>query len=195
MYHPSRMIIMKTTLKGLWPALLLLSLTLGCSVINQLKKQAEADKKPQVIASADNKIQLIVPASWDKSLNINNDATLQAGNHLMEQYAIVISDYKRGLPKGMTLAQYTDAIRESLKKNVMVVGLTMTDVETLTINGYSATRFEAQGTTVGTDIKWIYTIFGGTAAYHQVLAWSAASKFEGNKQILLEVANSFKEVD
>jgi hypothetical protein len=186
---------MKLTSSKLLPLLLLLLFTISCSFINQLKKQAEADKGTQVITSTDNKSQLTVPGSWDKTLNVNKDASLQAGNILAGQYAIVISESKASFGADVTLDKFTQAAREAAKGNFMVSDMTLGDSRSVTINGYPAMQFEARGSAANQKLVWIYTTIDAPRNYHQVIAWTLASNFEQNKPILLDVANSFKEID
>ena len=186
---------MKPTIKKLLPALLLLSFTLGCSVFNQLKKQAEADKKTQVITSTDNKSQLTVPASWDAKLNVNNEATIQTGKIIDGQYAVVITESKKDFAAGVTLEEFTVAVKENTKANVLLQNIVTSEAKPVTINGYPAMQFEANGTAANIKINWIYTMVDAPKNYHQVLTWSLASNYEKNKPLLLEVTNSFKEID
>lgn len=174
---------------------LLIFVVLGCSRFNELKKQAEADKETQTITSNDNKSQLTVPGSWDKALNVNNDASLQTGNLIKGQYAIVITESKEELKGIVTLKDFADIVKKTAKENVLLQGMETGETRSLTINGYPAMQFEANGTAAGVKLNWIYTMIDGPKNYHQVLTWSLANKYVENKPVLLDVANSFKEID
>lgn len=189
------MIIMKPLLIKFAPVLVLIYLTLGCSLLSQIKKQAEADKKTQVVTARDNKSQLTVPASWDTGLSVNNEASIQTGKMIDGQYAIVITESKKDFAAGLSLDDFTDAIKENTRKNVLLQDIVISEAKPLTINGYPAQQFEANGTAAGIKINWIYTMVDAPKNYHQVLTWSLASKYVQNKPVLLEIANSFKEID
>jgi hypothetical protein len=186
---------MKPAIKKLVPALIVMSFTLGCSLFNQMRKQAEAGKKTEVITSTDNKTQLTIPGSWDKQTNLNDDATLQVANLIGGQYAIVISESKKDLGTELSLQDLTDAAKENTTKNVLLENVVMGEPKPVTINGYPAVQFESNGMAAGIKLNWIYTLIDAPKNYHQVITWSLASKYEQNKPVLLEVANSFKEID
>lgn len=185
---------MKRAITKFLPALLLISFTLGCSIFNQLKKQAEADKKPQVITAGDNKSQLTVPGTWEKQRGLNNEASLQAAYLMGGQYAIVITESKKEIGT-VSLQEFADAVKENTKKNVLLQDIVMSEPKLMTINGYPAAQFETSGTAAGIKLNWIYTLVDAPKNYHQVITWSLAQKYEQNKPVLLEVANSFKEID
>jgi hypothetical protein len=186
---------MKPAIKKLVPALLVMSFTLGCSLFNQMKKQAEADKKTQVITATDNKSELTVPGSWEKQSGLNNEAAIQVANLIGGQYAIVITESKKDLGSDITLQQFADAVKENTTKNVLIQNVVMSEPKPITINGYPAVQFESNGTAAGIKLNWIYTLINAPKNYHQVITWSLAAKYEQNKPVLLEVANSFKEID
>lgn len=186
---------MKPAIKKLVPALLVMSFTLGCSLFNQMKKQAEADKKTQVITATDNKSELTVPGSWEKQSGLNNEAAIQVANLIGGQYAIVITESKKDLGSDISLQQFTDAVKENTTKNVLIQNVVMSEPKPITINGYPGVQFESNGTAAGIKLNWIYTLINAPKNYHQVITWSLAAKYEQNKPVLLEVANSFKEID
>ena len=88
------LIIMKPTIKTLSPILVLAVFVLGCSYFNQVKKEIEKVQEPQVMTATDGKSQVSVPGTWSAQKDLNDNASIQAGNLLAEQYAIVISESK-----------------------------------------------------------------------------------------------------
>lgn len=172
-----------------------MSVTLGCSLFNQMKKQAEAEKKNQVITATDNKSELTVPGTWEKQSGLNAEAAIQVANLMSGQYAIVITESKAELGSDITLQQFADAVKQNTTKNVLIENVVMSEPVPITINGYPAVQFESNGTAAGIKLNWIYTLINAPKNYHQVITWSLATKYVQNKPVLLEVANSFKEID
>jgi hypothetical protein len=190
---PAPGIIMKLTLKTLSPILVLAVFVLGCSYFNQVKKQIEKVQEPQIMTATDGKSQLSVPGTWSAQKDLNDNASIQAGNLLAEQYAIVISESKEDFSSKMTLNDYADVIRKSAKTTL--TDAVLTETKPVTINGYPAVQFEVDGTVSNIKAKWLYTLVDAPKNFHQILAWSTASKYEKNKPVFLEVVNSFKEIE
>lgn len=184
---------MKTTIKTLAPVFVLMMFAIGCSFFNQVKKQIDQAQEPQVVSATDGKSQLTVPGTWSTQKDLNDNATIQTGNLLAEQYAIVISESKEDFTDKMTLNEYVDIIRKSAKETLN--DAVLTENRSLTINGYPAVQFEVDGSVSNIKAKWLYTLVDAPKNFHQILAWSSASKFEKNKSVFLEVINSFKETD
>lgn len=185
--------IMKLTAKTLSPLLVLVLIVLGCSKFNEIKKEIDKSQQPQVVTGTDGKSQLTVPGTWSAQKDLNDNATIQTGNVLAEQYTIVISESKEDFTASMDLDEYADVIRTSAKKTL--TDAVLSENRSLTINGYPAVQFEVDGSVSNIKAKWLYTLIDAPKNFHQVLAWSSASKYEKNKPVFTEVANSFKEID
>ena len=185
--------IMKILARKMAPLFLLLIFSLGCGLINQVKKQVEESKKPKVINSTDNKCQLTVPGSWNLEKDLNDVANLQVANRFAEQYTIVISESKQDFGPKMDINKFTDLIRKEVP--TAVPGAFITENNPITINGYPAVQFEVEGSIDDIKAKWLYTMVDAPNNFHQIIAWSLNSKYEKNKPVFLEVINSFKETE
>ena len=190
---PAPLIIMKPTIKTLSPILVLAVFVLGCSYFNQVKKQIEKVQEPTVMTATDGKSQLTVPGAWSAQKDLNDNASIQAGNLLAEQYAIVISESKEDFNSKMTLNEYADIIRKSAKQTL--TDAVLSESKPVTVNGYPGVQFEVDGSVSNIKAKWLYTLVDAPKNFHQILAWSTASKYEKNKQVFLDVVNSFKEIE
>jgi hypothetical protein len=184
---------MKMSAQNTAPLIVLLFLSLGCGLINKIKKEVEESQKSKVIASTDNKCQLTVPGSWSIEKDLNDAANLQAGNRFAEQYAIVISESKQDFAPKMDLNKYTGLIRKNISTSILDASIT--ENSSITVNGYQALQFEVEGTTDDIRAKWLYTMIDAPKNYHQILAWSLVSKYSSNKPVFLDVINSFKETE
>lgn len=170
---------------------LFLCAVLGCGVFNQIKKSIEEAQKPQVMTSTDGKCQVTVPGSWQKQTTLNDVATIQAANLLGELYVIVIPESKEDIDKSVNLDFVTNVIRENLTKSIN--STVFSEPVSVTINGMPAKQFEVSGEAENVKIKYLYAVVDAPQTYYQVVTWTLTSRFESNKDKLLEVINSFKE--
>jgi hypothetical protein len=184
---------MTTHLRKIVPLIVLLALALGCKFFNQIQKKVEEDQKPKVMTSTDGKCQLTVPRNWSVQKDLNDDAVIQAGNLRAEQYAVVISDTKVDFTDEMNLLGITELVRNGLAETVP--DPIFSENKPVTVNGYSALQFEVSGSVDKIRARWIYTIVDSPKNFHQIIAWSLASKYEANKPVFLEVINSFRETE
>lgn len=165
--------------------------TLGCSAINQIKKEIDKSKKPEILIAADGSCQLTVPGSWRKENDLNDDAVLQASHRFDELYVIVIPTSKADFTEEMTIDTITQMLRKDFSGNVPQSEST-NPVSTF-VNGNPARQFEMSGAVKGIKARYIYTVVDTPQKYYQILAWTLASRYETNKSKLLEVVDSFKE--
>lgn len=184
---------MKNNLLKILPLIILLFVGLGCSALNQIKKKVEETQKPKVLDCTDRKCQMTVPGDWNVETELNDVANFQAGNRFKEQYAIVISDSKADFSDEMTLDEYVELTGKDMENSA--TDTDVSEIRSITINGYPAKQFEVGGTVEKIKVKWIYTFIDAPKNYHRILAWTLASKFNENKPVLSDVINSFKESD
>jgi hypothetical protein len=184
---------MKKFVQQTFPLIVLLSFTLGCSFFNQIKKQIDESQKPKTVSSTDNKSQLTVPGNWSIEKDLNQEATLQVANRFAEQYAIVISESKQDFPAKFDLDSFADIIMKNAKQTI--TSPIVSEIKTITINGYPAKQFEIEGTLDNIKAKWLYTMVDAPKNYHQILNWTLVSRYEQNKPVFLELINSFREIE
>ena len=172
---------------------LLLTVTVGCKFFEQVQKKVEETQKPKVITSDDGKVQLTVPGSWSTRKDLNEEASIQAANLRAEQYAVVITDSKADFTDDVGLGGYTEKIRNGASSTIATPVLT--EDRSLTVNGHPALQFEVSGSIESVKARWIYTIIDTPQAYYQIVAWTLNSKYEANRQVLLDVSSSLREND
>ncbi|HLM00515.1 MAG TPA: hypothetical protein VK400_05635 [Pyrinomonadaceae bacterium] len=170
---------------------LFLCVALGCSVFNKIKNGIDESQKPQVIGSSDGKFQLTVPGGWRKQPGLHDDAGIQAANPLSELYVIVIADNKTDFGSAADLDYITKVVRDGL--NQTLTGPVLGEPVPTTINGLPARQFEAAGEVENIKIKYLYAVVDSPQNYYQIITWTLPSRFDKNRDKLLEVINSFKE--
>ena len=134
-----------------------------------------------------------MPGSWKIEKDLNDVANFQAANPLAEQYAIVISESKQDFSGDMSLDDYVELITKDIETRI--TDAEISETRSMTINGYPAKQFEVSGSVEKIKARWIYTFVDAPKNFHQILAWTIASKFDSNKPVLLDVVNSFKETE
>lgn len=169
---------------------ILLFVVLGCSAISKLQ---DSTQPPQVFTSTDGSCQITAPGSWKRETALNTEATLQAANRLNEQYIVVIRESKKDFGGNANLSMVTGVIRDNLKKTL--TNAIFTEPSQVTIDGNQAQQFEASGEFQNIKAKYLYAVVETPQNYYQLITWSLAAKFDENRPRLLEVINSFKEVN
>jgi hypothetical protein len=184
---------MKNLSLKIFALLLLLSLAAGCSVIGRFKRPSNSKQPSKTVNSTDGRSALNVPGNWRTLTSLHETAKLQAGDVAADRYAIVISERRLAFDQEMTLDEYTDSVLRASQESVP--GLDTAALRTTEVNGYAARQFEAAGTIDKTKIKWFFTTVEGPKNFHQIVMWSKADNFEGNKKTFLEIIDSFRETD
>ncbi|MFL5801292.1 MAG: hypothetical protein ACJ8CR_06075 [Roseiflexaceae bacterium] len=146
---------------------------------------------PTAITADDGKSQVTVPGTWQKLSNLNDEADLQAGYPRQEQYLIVLTESKVDLVD-IDLEAYAELILQKLTSSLQSPQIS--EPRNLTINGRPAIQYEVRGIVKNLNVVYWLTSVEGAKHFHQVLAWTLASKVETNQPVLREVIESFHEV-
>ncbi len=170
----------------------LLFVILGCSGFKELTKLADKNLDPTKILGTEQKVEITVPATWDK-MELNDDAVIQVGQPLLELYTAVVSNPKTDFDETTNLEFVTNLIRNNNESELLNAELS--DSVDTRINGFNAKRFEITGSIDKIRIKYIFTIIDTPDSYYQIASWTLPSKFAENEPILRKVINSFRLID
>lgn len=171
----------------------LLFAVLGCSLVGKIKEGIEKGQTPQVLTSTDGKFQLTVPGNWKTETILNEQAPLQAASRFSELYAIVIPESKEDFAENADIDFITGIVRGNLQKTAS--DAVLTEPVAVNINGYNARQFEASATVQNIKAKYIYAVIETPGSYYQVMTWTLASRYDKGKDTLINVINSFKELN
>lgn len=171
----------------------LLFAVLGCSLVGKIKEGIEKSQTPQVLTGTDGKFQLTVPGNWKAETGLNDDATLQAASRFSELYAIVIPESKEDFAENADIDFITDIVRGNLQK--ISSDAVLSEPIAVKINGYNARQFEASATVEKMKAKYIYAVIETPQNYYQVMTWTLASRYDKGRGTLVNVINSFKELN
>lgn len=172
---------------------LLFLFTVGCNAIQQIKEGIDKTQQPQTLISTDGKCQITVPGGWKSDTDLHEDAVIQTSQRFGELYLVVLPSNKRDFSDEMTLESLTELLRTDMKKNVKQA--VSTDLVETTVNGLPGQQFEMSGEVDKIKVKYIYTVVETSNNFYQILAWTLASRYDSNKQKLLDVTNSFQEIE
>ncbi len=171
----------------------LLFAVLGCSLVGKIKEGIEKSQTPQVLISTDGKFQLTVPGNWKTETVMNDAAKLQASNRFSELYTVVIRESKEDISETVDLDYYTEIVRGNLQK--AAADVVMAEPVAVSINGYNARQFEASATVQNIKAKYIYAVLETPQGFYQIITWTLTSRYEKGKETLINVINSFKEIN
>jgi len=146
--------------------------------------------KAELVDSSDGVTQLMKPKGWSVAKDLNAEATIQISELLPQRFAIVLSESKVDLAI-KSLQEYSDITRGAMRTTT--TSYAEAERTDLIINGMTAIRYRVDATVSATRVVYLHTVVEGKAHYHQLLAWTTASKFTSNRAELEAVINSFRE--
>lgn len=143
------------------------------------------------VVSVDSLCQLTIPKHWEILTDLNNSASLQAGNLSREEYLIVISDAKVDFVG--SLEEHSQVTSKNLTSTL--ADATSSDVSELEINGYKALQNTVSGAIDHTNIIYLKTNIEGDKAYYQILTWTLPSKKAEAFKVFQDVLETFVELN
>ncbi|KJK29359.1 hypothetical protein TY89_17990 [Paenibacillus polymyxa] len=166
------------------------SIVFAVSLISTLITQIV---KPEVFISKDNQFAITAPWNWSRDNMINEEADISIKNEFTDRYLIVLSEPKSDFDSSMTLQEYKGIIEDHLVSEITdpELGLASDRV----VNGYPAIEFTLKGEVDGIPIMYNVTTIETPSHYHQVLAWTYASRYGRAQQELRKIRDSFREMN
>ncbi len=163
------------------------SIVFAVSLISTLITQIV---KPEVFISKDNQFAITAPWNWSRDNMINEEADISIKNEFTDRYLIVLSEPKSDFDSSMTLQEYKGIIEDHLVSEITdpELGLASDRV----VNGYPAIEFTLKGEVDGIPIMYNVTTIETPSHYHQVLAWTYASRYGRAQQELRKIRDSFR---
>jgi hypothetical protein len=166
-------------------------------------KDDKAKKSTDWKTVSSDKFTLQLPSHMKEATNLHEDAVLQYQNVIKEFYTIVIEEsveeFHEALIEGdlqkdfpPNLQGYSSLVAEKFSENVDEL-INKSEFKPLTLNGDSATYFEAEAKISGIEVYYHYAFVRGDSSYYQVMSWTLAGKKDKLHADMTEIVNSFKE--
>ncbi|MDP9678560.1 putative RDD family membrane protein YckC [Paenibacillus jamilae] len=166
------------------------SIVFAVSLISTLITQIV---KPEVFISKDNQFAITAPWNWSRDNMINEEADISIKNEFTDRYLIVLSEPKSDFDSSMTLQEYKGIIGDHLVSGITDPELGLASDRM--VNGYPAIEFTLKGEVDGIPIMYNVTTIETPSHYHQVLAWTYASRYGRAQQELRKIRDSFREMN
>ncbi|NOK59239.1 MAG: hypothetical protein GFH27_549283n300 [Chloroflexi bacterium AL-W] len=152
----------------------------------------EENGDTKTIVSTDGQSQVDVPLLWEEQTDLNDEAELQVASPLFEQYMIVLTESKSDFEGfDINLQSYAEIVRDNFLDSVGEVSVT--DEQTLSINGNDAIQYELRGVVDDLDVVYWMTCVEGNDNYYQILSWTLLEYVDISQPELQQVVESFQE--
>ncbi|MCS6846955.1 MAG: hypothetical protein RMN52_04485 [Anaerolineae bacterium] len=152
------------------------------------KRVATSKAALKRLLSVDDSVSVQVPESWREMSDLNPDAILQAADLLAEGYVIVIPDDKAIFAD---LESYVSTALAGISDRLSEANVSA-PVE-LTLNKKPGLLHTVRGKFKGVELVFIFGFAEGEDKYYQIMTWTLPSRFERNREILLDIIKSFRE--
>lgn len=166
----------------------ILMLFLSSCALNDIISEFENTSETQTITSAESGLSMVFPKSWKKQNDLNEEASVQMGYPVKEQYMIVLEEKKEDFVDDFTLDDYISIILSNMQ--TAVEASENTEITDVKINGLSAKQFEISGAVERIKIKYLITCVENDDVFYQITSWSLQSKYDACKPIFEEILGS-----
>lgn len=173
-------------------AMIVIGAFMGLGVIAAAADGPGLTEGPHIVASSDGLSQLTVLDDWRKGINLHEEAEIQVVAPVKNAFAIVLTEPKDDFSKGFTYADHAELTFDKLVNGIEEAEI-VRGPDSLQINGRRAVQYEAIGTVRSLRIVYIHTTVDGQESFHQIIAWTTASRIERNRGDLETVIASFSE--
>jgi hypothetical protein len=144
------------------------------------------------MTSDDKKIEITLPAYMSKELELSPIADIQASRSLQEEYMMVIREDKGEFADNITLNDYYDAIIANMTESL--VNSSQTEPQDIQINGQPALQFELSGEVDKIKISYLLTLVETDGNFNQLLFWTLQNRMDDKREMFIEAASTFTEV-
>lgn len=149
-----------------------------------------AETRGNVFTSKDQVSEVSKRPNWRVVTNLNSEAAIQLQTSDMTGFFIALTENHADLEIS-NLQKYSDVTRESLRESTQ--NYSDSERTELTINGMPALRYRISAVVDSTRINYYHVVIQGKTHYHQLLAWSLQSHFEGKRAEFEKLFSSYRE--
>ena len=154
-------------------------------------KALEEQQAVQIFTTSDGLATVTGAPGWRVLDLQSEDATMQIGNFVAEEYLLVISDLKSDFDPDFKLSDFAEIASEQTIDTVK--GAEAGELVETKIQGLPAYQREVRGTIEGTDVSYFNSYVEGREHFYQVMAWTLTNRKETAFPRLRTAADSFTE--
>ena len=144
----------------------------------------------RAIYSDDGISELRAAEPWFVRPDIGRTAALRIADDGNDNY-LIVKTYLREEIKPMSFAKFAEEVSTGML-DVLEDGK-MSPARKLTINGRNAVEYEITGRIGDNRFAYLSTAVEGKNAWHHILGWTVAERFQANQGALREIAATFRE--
>lgn len=149
------------------------------------------ERLAKTLVSDDGTLEMRVPETW-RELELNDVASLEAGDELAERYALVIEDSKANFAELPTLEDFADEVNRTFMGGLDSATVTG-GPESISVRGNPAVRYEIRAVVEDLNVVYLQTIVETKTRYLQILAWTFPSEYPQARPVLQRVILSVSE--
>ncbi|WIV19190.1 hypothetical protein QPK24_23230 [Paenibacillus polygoni] len=162
----------------------------ACSSSNNANDTSGDDKEEKTFTSKDGQVELTVNKGWVEDPPLNEQAILAVSERKNEKYAIVNSLLKSNMADGATLDDFKAIFMSNI--DLSITNAEESNNKTINVDSTEAQLFEITGEAQKVKVHYLVALLEKGGSFYQIITWSTQSKFEANKEELLQAIESFK---
>lgn len=144
----------------------------------------------RTVYSDDGISELRAAEPWSVRPDIGRTAALRIADGGKDNY-LVVNTYLREEIKPMPFAKFAEEVSAGLRDNLE--DAKMSPARKLTVNGRNALEYEISGRIGDNRFAYLSTVVEGKHAWHHLLGWTLAERYQANRGALRELAATFRE--
>jgi acyl carrier protein len=161
------------------------------AVVGSVAKLAKAASEKKTMASKDGRFRVEVPATWRELPELHEEAQIEAGNAVAEQYVIVIENLKSDYAG--TLAEFDELTTGQMKGSVPDIEVSAPELRP--VGSYPAIHRRLAGTVDKVGIVYHIASVETGAGFYKVLTWTSPSRETAALPVFRGVIDSFTSTD
>jgi len=178
-----------TIMGGVFSALLVLAVALPSS--SSKPSPAPSPVPSFTIALSSAEARLSVPSQWKARPDLNKKADLGACDPQEQSCVILLTD-RRADFRVMSLDSHSESTRRSLTRSLQ--DLQVSAPRRFLVAGHPALQYEIRGAHNNLNLVYLHTTIETGACYHQIVAWTLATRFDSERVVLDDIVTSFREL-
>ena len=162
----------------------------ACNSSNNGSNTSDGGKEEKTFTSKDGQVQLTLDKVWVEDPALNEQAILAVSERKNEKYAIVNSLLKSNMADGATLDDFKAIFMNNI--DLSITNAEESNNKTINVDSTEAQLFEITGEAQKVKVHYLVALLEKGGSFYQIITWSTQSKFEANKEELLQAIESFK---